>query len=187
MTSTGDITGTSIAARTDAGMLALWNPARFSAIADYQAWENALLEDNDIAQHIHAGELVPINIGSDGAFGFLIRTGPSGTLTLTSREEHYLVASSQPYLYLSGGIACLSGIEDISAAPGPAVATLPVPAGRCAVTIHLIQWDAEPGAKDQHGRPAPGALPDFIVLISSQPAEGTSYRGELQTFDRPGA
>ena len=39
MTSTGDITGTSIAARTDAGMLALWNPARFSAIADYQAWE----------------------------------------------------------------------------------------------------------------------------------------------------
>jgi hypothetical protein len=187
MTSTGDVTETSLVARTDAGMLALWNPARFSAIADYQTWENALLEDADIARHIRVGGLVPVNIGGDGAFGLQVRIGPSGTLALTGREEQYLLASSQPYLYLSGGVACLSGIEGICADPDPAVATLAIPAGRCAVTVHLIEWEAEPGAKDHRGGPVPDALPDFVLLIGLQPAEGTRYRAELRTFDRPGA
>jgi hypothetical protein len=187
MTSTADVTETSLVARTDAGLLALWNPARFSAIADYQTWENALLEDADIAQHIHVGGLVPVNIGGDGAFGLQVRTGPSGTLALTGREEQYLLASSQPYLYLSGGVACLSGIEDICADPGPAVATLAIPAGRCAVTVHLIDWEAEPGARDHHGRPGPEALPDFVILVGLRADEGTRYRAELRTFDRLGA
>jgi hypothetical protein len=68
------------------------------------------------------------------------RTGPRGAAGLTGREQRHLLASSQPYHYLSEGIACLSGIEDISADSGPAVTTLAVPAGRCDVTVHLIDW-----------------------------------------------
>jgi hypothetical protein len=152
MSGTGGVAEISLTARTDAGMLALWNPARFSAITSYQAWEHALLNDQDITRHIQAGDLAPINIGGDGAFAFLVRADPPGPVVLTRREQRYLLAFSQPYLYQSAGAACLSGIEDISAAPGPAVATLTVPPGQCAVTIHLIDWAAEPGAKDQHGR-----------------------------------
>jgi hypothetical protein len=40
--------------------------------------EDALLEDDDIAEHVRAGELVPISIGGDGAFQFLIRVGTAG-------------------------------------------------------------------------------------------------------------
>ena len=83
------------------------------------------------------------------------RTSPPGAAGLTGREQRHLLASSQPYRYQSEGVACLSGIEDISADPGPAVTTLAVPAGRCDVTIHLIDWAGEPGAKDHHGRAHP--------------------------------
>jgi hypothetical protein len=185
MSGTGGITESSLTARTDAGMLALWNPARFAAITSYQAWEHALLDDQDIARHVAAGDLAPINIGGDGAFTFLVRTGPPRAAALTGREQRHLLASSQPYRYLSAGIACLSGIEDISAAPGPAVTTLAVPAGRCDITIHLIDWAAEPGAKDHHGRAAPAALPDFVIHICPS-TEDNRYRTELRTFDRPG-
>jgi len=82
---------------TDAGMHALWNPSRFTGITDYQTWEDALLDDDDITEHVRAGKLVPINIGGDGAFQFLIRVGTAGqAATLTGREKHHLPASGHP-------------------------------------------------------------------------------------------
>jgi hypothetical protein len=166
-------------------MHALWNPSRFRGITDYETWENALLEDDDITRRVQAGELVPVNIRSDGAFQFLVRVGTAGQApALTSRERQYLLASSQPYLYLSDGTARLTGIEHICADPGPATPALTVPAGPNAVTIHVIQWDAEPGAKDTQGKPASGALPDFVVLISPESTTGNPYRTRLQTFDQ---
>jgi hypothetical protein len=185
MTTESAITETSLLAATDAGMHALWNPARFAGITDYETWENALLEDDDITQRIRAGELVPVNIRSDGAFQFLVRIGTASQApALTSRERQYLLVSSQPYLYLSDCTARLTGIEHICADPGPATLALTVPAGPNAVTVHLIEWDAEPGAKDAHGKPASGALPDFVVLISPGGTTGNPYRTRLQTFDR---
>jgi hypothetical protein len=65
------------------------------------------------------------------------------------------------------------------------VTTLAVPAGPCAVTIHLIDWAAENGATDGHGGAHPAALPDFVILICPS-ADAKRYRAELQTFDRPG-
>jgi hypothetical protein len=59
---------------TDAGIHALWNPSRFTGITDYQTWEDALLDDDDITEHVRVGKLVPINIGGDGAFQFLVRS-----------------------------------------------------------------------------------------------------------------
>jgi hypothetical protein len=87
MTTAGAIAGTTLLAATDAGMHALWKPARFTGITDYETWENALLEDDDIIQRVRAGELVPVNIRSDGAFQFLVRVGTASQApALTSRE-----------------------------------------------------------------------------------------------------
>lgn len=185
MTEAGAITETSLLAATDAGMHALWNPSRLTGITDYETWEDALLEDDDIAGHVRAGELVPISIGGDGAFQFLVRVSTAGQApALSSREKQHLLISSQPYLYLSDGSAFLTGIEHICADPGPDTPALTIPAGPNAVTIHLIDWDAEPGARDAQEKPAPGALPDFVVLISPDGTTGNPYRTRLQTFDR---
>jgi hypothetical protein len=185
MTRAGTITETTLTAATDAGMHALWNPSRFTDITDYKTWEDALLEDDDITRRIQAGELVPVNIRSDGAFQFLIRVGTPGQApALTSRERAHLLASSQPYLYLSDGAACLTGLERICADPGQGTAALTVPVGPNAVTVHLIDWPAEPGARDRQGKPASGALPDFVVLISPAETTRTRYRTRLETFDR---
>lgn len=184
MSGAGAVTETSLLAATDAGMHALWNPSRFTGITDHETWEGALLEDDDITERVRASELVPINIGSDGAFQFLVRVGTAGQApALTRREKQHLLASSQAYLYLSDGSARLTGIEHICADPGPDTPALTIPAGPNAVTIHLINWDAEPGARDAHGKPAPWALPDFVVLISPEGSTGR-YRTLLQTFDR---
>jgi hypothetical protein len=59
-------------------MHALWNPSRVTDITGYQTWEDALLDDDDITEHVRAGKLVPINIGSDGASQFLVRVGTAG-------------------------------------------------------------------------------------------------------------
>jgi hypothetical protein len=184
VTSAGTITETSLLAATDAGMHALWNPSRFTGITDYETWERALLEDDDIARRVQAGDLVPIYIGFNGARQFLVRIGTGDQVpALTSRERQYLLVSSQPYRYLSDGTAHLTGIEHICADPGPDAPALTVPPGPSAVTIHLIEWDAEPGAKDAQGKPTPEALPDFVVLISPEHTTDSPYRTRLQTFD----
>ncbi len=43
--------------------------------------------------------------------------------------------------------------------------------------------DAEPGAKDAQGKPAAGALPDFVVLISPENTTDRPYRTHLRTFE----
>ena len=185
MTRVGAVSETALIAATDTGMHALWNPSRFSDITDYETWEHTLLEDDDIRRRVRAGELVPVSTGGDGAFQFLVRVGTaSRPATLTSRETQYLLASSQPYLYLSYGAARLTGLEHVCADPGPATPSLTVPAGPNAVTIHLIDWDAEPGARDDQGKPASAALPDFVVLVSPEQTIGNGYRTTLQTFER---
>jgi len=37
-------------------MHALWNPFRFTGITDYQTWEDALLDDDDMTEHVRAGK-----------------------------------------------------------------------------------------------------------------------------------
>ncbi|WP_433562885.1 hypothetical protein ACQP1O_36485 [Nocardia sp. CA-151230] len=56
-----------------------------------------------------------------------------------------------------------------------------VPAGAYAVTVHLLDWEAEPGAMDDQGNATTSALPDFVVLI--EPTTEDSFRTELETFD----
>ncbi|MYS20815.1 hypothetical protein GA0115240_123622 [Streptomyces sp. DvalAA-14] len=171
---------------TDAGMLVLWDPQRFKAVVDYDTWEDELLEDEDIVGHIEAGSLVPLNVGGDGAFGVLVRSGTAAApATLTKRETAHQLGASQPYLFVSRGRALVGGIEYVSGAASSGVIERPVPEGRCAVVIHLIDWQAETGSQDETGRPVPGALPDFVVLINPAQPGHEAFRTAVNTFEAP--
>ncbi|MGA5198231.1 hypothetical protein [Streptomyces exfoliatus] len=171
---------------TDAGMLVLWDPQRFEAIVDDETWEDELLEVEDIAGHIQAGSLVPLNVGGDGAFGVLVRTGTAtAPATLTARETTHQLVASQPYLFVSRGRALVGGIEDVSGDASDGVIEHPVPEGRCAVVVHLIDWQAEAGSQDETGRPVPPALPDFVVLINPTQPDQRTFRTSVHTFEAP--
>ena len=171
--------------RTDAGMCALWSPASFHGVTDYGTWERGLLDDADIARHVRAGSVVPINIGSDGTFAVRVRAASGQENAVpTEREARFVLVSSEPYLFESQGGAFVSGLEQICRDPGPPALSVPIGPGRWAVTVHLVDWEAEPGSKEPSGQPAPDALPDFLVLVNPAPStEG--FRQALATFERP--
>ena len=174
--------------RTDSGMFGVWDSNHFSNIHDYDEWEAELLEDADIQRHIIAGHFVPINVHSDGVFEFEVRIGaiesPGG---LSSREHQYLAATSNAYLFRSTGELNVSGIEFVEATPRGNVGTLEIPSGDYTVTVHLITWGEEPGAKDAQGNPTAKALPDFVVLLSRSGSTAQVYRTEVNTFEEPAA
>ncbi|MFF2553459.1 hypothetical protein ACFVUS_20845 [Nocardia sp. NPDC058058] len=187
--SSADAAGNSVfTAVTGSGMLALWDPVSFAHVVDYDGWEVELLEDEPVGEHIQTGKLVPLNILADGRFGVLVRVDATGAAELTARERKYLQESSEPYLFRSTGTAKVSGIEsvgafdDTEASVADMVPTeIDLPAGDYAVTVHLLDWEAEPGAMDDEGDATPSALPDFVVLI--EPAAGHSFRTAIETFD----
>ncbi|BCY10435.1 hypothetical protein [Actinoplanes sp. L3-i22] len=168
---------------TAAGIFGMWSPPAFRGVVDYGTWEAELLEDEDIGRHIRAGEFVPVNIHSDGAFHFLVRIG-SRTLpaALTAREREFLVISSADYLFAAVDGAILSGIEHAGARAGPHL-HVPLPPGRWQVAVFLIDWTAEPGMQNAHGDPLPGSLPDFTILINPEQVPAV-YRTAVDTFDR---
>lgn len=105
-------------ARSDAGIVAVWNSASFTDIDGAEAWEDVLLDDEDIVRHTAAGCLVPINIGADGAWQILVRSATvRGSATLTEREAACVLVSSEPYLLVSVGTAIVSGYERIDHHP----------------------------------------------------------------------
>jgi hypothetical protein len=168
-----------VTAVTDAGMLCLWCPEYFRDVDGYDAWEtrvNARLGDA-----IGAGELVPVNIRSDGAFGVRVAITPPD---LTEREHTYAIVTSEPYLLaVTGGALCLSGIEgvgDIDRAP----LRVTLVDGCYAVRATIVAWDEEPGGRGPDGKPTESALPDFVLQIT--PEAGTEhYRALEVTFDPP--
>jgi len=173
---------------TDSGMLCLWDPAAFAAVVDYDTWEAELCEDADVLRHIKAGHLVPINTnrGVDGAFDVLVRVGDAKRpAALTEREARYILAESAPYLFKSAGRVCLSGLEHVEGRPGRSVGCVPVPAGRFAAKLYFIAWDDEPGMKDRGGRPKPGALPDFVLLLNPKRGGTTRFRTKLHALEPP--
>lgn len=169
-------------------MFGVWDSRHFSNINDYDAWETELLEDEDIERHIIAGHFVPINIHSDGVFEFEVRVGETGAPgSLSAREKQYLTVSSEAYLFRSTGELNISGIEFVEAAPEGNVGTLQIPSGDYTITVHLIAWDEEPGAKDAQGNPTVEALPDFVILLNRSDKMAQSYRNEINTFAEPSA
>jgi hypothetical protein len=168
-----------VTADTAAGMLALWCASTFEGVDDYAAWESQV--EDRIDEAIAAGEFVPVNIESDGAFGVRVAVAPN---YLSDRERSYAVIESEPYLLnVSGGEVCLSGIEGIGDRDNAAL-RLPLPVGRYAVVVTLVAWDDEPASRDPDGRPTDDALPDFVVRVAPEKGDET-YRVQGQTFDPP--
>ncbi|MGW3210086.1 hypothetical protein [Streptomyces sp. NPDC001135] len=169
---------------TDAGMLALWSPAAFSDVVDYETWEPQLLEDEDQLRHIRAGAFVPVNIRSDGTFGVVVRVGSAeGEARLTDRESAYVLVSSKPYFFRSQGVACLSGIEGVCGQPWPDTVQIAVAEGEHAVVVHLIDWEADPGST-LAGKPSANALAGFVGLINPASSASGPFRVATETFER---
>lgn len=62
--------------------------------------------------------------------------------------------------------------------------TLPLPPGRYALHVRLIEWNTEPGSTDADAKPTASALPDFVAELSNE--IGTErFRTSLETFERP--
>ena len=181
----GDVTAT---VSTDAGMWLLWRPEAFASVRDYDSWSEELEDDEDISRHVREGDCVPITIGQDMAAAFVVRVARSGVLlrkavaaSLTQRESDYLFLSSEPYLLVSNGSAVLTSIEGVVG--GRDQTQVVLPAGRWSVTVHLVEWDQEPGALVD-GKPGPNALPDFVVLVEQARPE-QEFRQSLEAFVRP--
>jgi hypothetical protein len=169
---------------TSAGLCGLWQPQRFDHITELDMWEDEVADDAALAGHISAGAFVPINVGGDGAFQVELR-GVEGPGRLTSRERTYLLVSSEPYLLVSEGSLELGGLEAVGGYSGADKIQVPLDAGRYSVIVHLIEWEAEPGSRDESGKPSASALPDFIVEIFEEPPGGLIYRSKVETFERP--
>ncbi len=125
---------------TDAGSWLVWQPEAFAHVHDYESWSSELEEDDDISRHVRAGVAVPIRIGSDGAFSFLVRVGRSGgrlrgptTADLTERERRYRLVSSEPYLFVAHRRVVVSGIEHVGAVDPDRQLSVDLPEGRWAV------------------------------------------------------
>ena len=168
-----------VAVATNSGMLALWRGSAFAEVDGYAAWE-ARVNDR-LGDAIQFGELVPVGIQSDGAFGVRVAIAPDGA---TEREIRYTVVTSEPYLLVAdGGPVMLSGIEVVGDQQSSPI-TLSLPEGRYAVRASIVAWDDEPGARDPNGLPGPNALADFLVAIT--PSDGhESFRTSDITFDQP--
>lgn len=164
---------------TGAGLLALWRASAFADVGDYDAWERRVNGRLDDA--IARGELVPVGIQADGAYGVRTVVAPDAP---SEREARYTVVTSEPYLLdADDSFVHLSGIEFVGDT-GSCAATLSLPAGRYAVRASIVAWDEEPGALGPDGRPGPDALPDFLVSIA--PSGGTeTFRTSETTFDPP--
>lgn len=165
---------------TNAGMLALWRSSAFADVDGYEVWEERVNDRLDDA--IQSGELVPIGIQSDGAWGVRLAVAPDAA---TEREAAYTVVTSEPYLLLADGSPIvLSGVETVGD-PTASPVSLSLPEGRYAVRTKIIAWDEEPGARDASGKPGPNALADFLVLV--EPSEGSEhFRTSDLTFDMQG-
>lgn len=168
-----------VTAHTDAGMLCLWSPAAFSDVSDYDRWESRVNERLDDA--IRQGEVVPVNIQSDGAYGVRVAFAPDG---FTKREIAHLAVVSEPYLFVTAdGATYISGIEGVGDADQAPIKVVLTP-GRHVVHVAMVAWNDEPGMQRADGSPHPDALADFVVMIAPE-VQPLTYRTREQTFDPP--
>ena len=174
----------SFAAATNAGLFGIWQPTAFAHIDTLDTWEDEVADDQGLSRAIVEGTFVPINIGGDGAFQFEVR-GTDERGVLTARERSYLVVSSEPYLLVSDGTVALGGLESVGDYGAQAAWQFELDSGRYSVSVHLLDWRAEPGYSNADGSPRDDALPDFIILLSPESAAVRKYRQSVETFVRP--
>ncbi len=174
------ISSSPVTVATDAGMLALWCAAAFDGVNGYADWEERV--NDRLGDAVERGELVPLGIRADGAFGVRLVVAPDGA---SDRESRWAAVTSEPYLLVvSGGLVCISGLEWVGS-PESAPIRANLPDGRYAVRCTLVAWDEEAAAHGLDGPPGEDALPDFLVLVEPAEAEA-DFRTDVVTFDPPG-
>jgi hypothetical protein len=129
----------------------------------------------DVRRHIRAGELVPVNLFSDGVYDIEVRVGTGPTPAGLTEEENRAVArTSAAYRFRSCGVLCVSGIEYVEVPPGRLVGVLEVPAGEYAATVFDLTGSTSP--------PATGAMPELVVVLNPAPAGDAAYSDDDDTF-----
>lgn len=124
---------------TNAGMLVLWKSSAFAEVDSYEAWEERV--NDRLGEAITSGELVPVGIQSDGAWGVRLAVAPDAA---TEREVAYTVVTSEPYLLAADGSPLvLSGVETVGD-PSASPVSLSLPGGRYAVRTKIIAWELSP-------------------------------------------
>ena len=156
-------------------MHGLWSPDACREVGE-QNWGKHFVENAAIEAHIQRGEFVPIYVHSDGAPVIETRVGSKGSpAALTEQEKKWLKTKSEPYLFVSHGVANISGIEYIGGEPTAAVAGIRVAPGRWQVTVYLLQWPEETFDKKTN------YPPDFLVTLNPDDTK-LSYRQSVETF-----
>ena len=165
--------------RTDAGLAGLWQPEGFADVLGLDDWEDRVSDNVALEQRIAGGLFVPLNVGGDGSWQVMVRSGG-----LSDREAQYLLVASDPYLLESLGVVELGGLENVGGYVGGGI-RVPLAAGRYRVQVNLVDWDAEPGSRTSDGSPAADALADFVVLVTPEAHPSQGYRTSVETFERP--
>ncbi|PKV98466.1 hypothetical protein ATK86_0485 [Nocardia fluminea] len=180
MTTTSAIEFSAVAA-TGSGWVALWDAASFAHMTDQAIWEEELIEPDE-AGHLAEGHLVPLNILCDGRFGVHVRFSAAAAPELNEREAAYREMESEPYLFRSNGTVHVTGVEYIGKyADEEPPQAFTLPAGEYAATVHMLDWEKEPGMLLDDGKAATDALPDFVVLVG--PITDQEFRCDEVTFD----
>ncbi|MFE9740902.1 hypothetical protein [Streptomyces sp. NPDC006477] len=52
-------------------------------------------------------------------------------------------------------------------------------------SVRAIDWQAEASSRDEEGRPVPGVLPDFVVLVNPAQPGQEPFRTAVRTFEAP--
>lgn len=164
---------------TNGGMWALWDYEQYKDITTLEEWEKCFCNDCDILKQIDISKIVPVNMNSDGCYEFEIKIDEA----LSDRESKYIYIKSEEYLFETDGTAIFSGIEHVDSDVGDDCIRLSLEKGKYSVTVCMMDWEAEPGMQLKNGKPAPGALPDFIITINKTNGSG-NYRKSLETFEK---
>jgi hypothetical protein len=84
---------------------------------------------------------------------------------------------------VSRGNLALGGLENVGEYVGGAL-LIPFSAGRYSVTVHLIDWKADPESTTSDGHPTEASLPDFVVEIHPESNLSVAYRSSAEAFSR---
>jgi hypothetical protein len=171
---------------TDAGTLCAWDALSFDGVVDAESWELVFGNDAAYQLRIEAGQVFPIGLDRafDGAFAVLLRAAEGGeSCELSEREREYLIARSQGYRFVSTGSILVGGVEHVGVPEEEgAAAGMQLAPGCYRAEVCVVAWGDEPGMRLADGRPAEGALPDFVVLLNPA-SDNSDFRKAIFPLD----
>lgn len=153
---------------TGSGWCCLWDTKAFLHVPDEDTSMDTFLDDDELAELLAAGALVPVNDFSDGGYDIEIRVDEQ----LSDEEVATITDSSSPYLFRCGGTFCVSGIEFV----GQEIDTKYVPASNVG-SLQPNDYMAVVHRQEN-------ASPEFIVLLSCAPEDEIDYRLDTDTFNQ---